>query len=164
LCMGHALLCDRPYNQITLAATHVSHAVRKNEKAIGTQDKDIPTQLKDGIRGFFLEVHPSPTEAASAQLCFISCTVNDGGTLGQTLQVLANFLANNPRELVTIVLDNPGGVETAAITKDFVAAGLDTLSATGPALGDWQTAGQLLDAGKQAVIIAQANVKAPPAW
>ncbi|KAJ1964753.1 hypothetical protein H4R35_007120, partial [Dimargaris xerosporica] len=165
LCNGHALLCDKPFNLITLPATHVSHAVRKDEYSIGTQDKDIQTQLKDGIRGFTLDIHPALSSSSTPQLCFLSCDINDGGSLADTLAIFHDFLTDNVNDIIVIVVSNPGGVSTANIAKAFTGAGLDKFAYTdGPELGDWPTASDIINTGKRLVAFGDKSVGTLPSW
>ncbi|KAJ1960335.1 hypothetical protein IWQ62_004271, partial [Dispira parvispora] len=162
--MGHALLCDRPYNQVTLPATHASHAIRQNEDSIGTQDRDIASQLEDGVRGFFLDVYPSPTDPSVPQLCFISCSISDNGPLVDTLNSFAEFLNNNPQELLTIVVRNPSNMTSAKIAGPFKTAGLDLMAETGPSEGNWATVEDMISRDKRVVILSDKGVTSPPKW
>ncbi|KAJ1925993.1 hypothetical protein IWQ60_004170 [Tieghemiomyces parasiticus] len=163
-CLGSPLLCNVPYNLVTLAGTHASHAVRKDEDSLGTQDKGIKQQLADGIRALYLEVYPSPADSSTAELCFMSCAANDGGTLAATLQVITDFLNAEATEMLTIVVSNPGEVATEVITKEFKAQGLDTIAYVGPALGNWPTVSSLLANGKRIVVFGDKSVASLPSW
>jgi hypothetical protein len=56
-CNGNVLLCDRPFDTITLAATHNSHAAAADGFTFGYQSVGIVPQLEDGIRGFLIDVY-----------------------------------------------------------------------------------------------------------
>lgn len=57
-CNGHPELCDRPFDQVALATTHNSMGAGDiADWMFPNQQKGIPTQLEDGIRGFLIDVH-----------------------------------------------------------------------------------------------------------
>jgi hypothetical protein len=57
-CNGYAALCDRPLNEVALAATHNSMAsVTISSWLFGQQDGTIKQQLNDGIRGFLIDTY-----------------------------------------------------------------------------------------------------------
>ena len=57
-CNGHAELCDRRLNEVSFAATHNSMAAADIATwMFPNQEKGIPAQLEDGIRGFLIDVH-----------------------------------------------------------------------------------------------------------
>jgi hypothetical protein len=56
-CDGHAALCDRPLNEVALPATHNSMSAPLPGFFSSQQDRPIPTQLRDGIRGLLIDTH-----------------------------------------------------------------------------------------------------------
>jgi hypothetical protein len=56
-CNGHAELCDRPLNEVTLAATHNSMSVPLGGWYAALQDRPIADQLDAGIRGLLFDTH-----------------------------------------------------------------------------------------------------------
>lgn len=56
-CEGSLELCDRPFNQVALAATHNAMSVPLPGWYSAEQDAPIPTQLDDGIRGLLIDTH-----------------------------------------------------------------------------------------------------------
>lgn len=55
-CNGYAALCNRPLNEVALAATHNSMASVTNPNwLLGQQDGTVAQQLDDGIRGFLID-------------------------------------------------------------------------------------------------------------
>ncbi|MDX6714172.1 MAG: hypothetical protein QOH30_730, partial [Baekduia sp.] len=55
-CDGHAALCDRPLDEVVLPATHNAMSAGPQWYA-SLQDKPIPGQLADGIRGLLFDTH-----------------------------------------------------------------------------------------------------------
>lgn len=67
-CNGHDQLCGRSLDQIALPATHNSMAVPLPGWFASEQDRPIPAQLTDGIRGLLLDTHyadRSPTASCA---------------------------------------------------------------------------------------------------
>ncbi|MDX2088619.1 MAG: hypothetical protein SFX73_12260 [Kofleriaceae bacterium] len=57
-CNGHGALCSRPLDRVVFAATHNSMASGDQPTwFFPAQESDIRTQLRDGIRGFQIDVH-----------------------------------------------------------------------------------------------------------
>ena len=56
-CNGHDALCDRPLNEVTLAATHNSMSVPLPGWFAALQDRPIADQLDAGIRGLLFDTH-----------------------------------------------------------------------------------------------------------
>jgi len=56
-CNGHDALCDRPLTDVALPATHNSMSVPLPGWFAALQDRPIPDQLQDGIRGLLIDTH-----------------------------------------------------------------------------------------------------------
>ena len=56
-CNGHAELCDRPLDEVTLAATHNSMSVPLPGWFASLQERPIGEQLEDGVRGLLFDTH-----------------------------------------------------------------------------------------------------------
>jgi hypothetical protein len=56
-CNGHEALCDRTLEQVALPATHNSMSVPLPGWYTVLQERPIPDQLRDGIRGLLLDTH-----------------------------------------------------------------------------------------------------------
>jgi hypothetical protein len=56
-CNGHKELCDRSLPQIALPATHNAMSVPLPGWYASEQDRPIPNQLHDGIRGLLIDTH-----------------------------------------------------------------------------------------------------------
>jgi len=56
-CNGHAELCDRPFDQVVLPATHNSMSAPLPGWFSSQQDRPIDRQLEDGVRGFLIDTH-----------------------------------------------------------------------------------------------------------
>lgn len=57
-CNGHPELCDRPLNEVAFATSHNSMSGADIATwMFPNQNKSIPGQLEDGVRGFLIDVH-----------------------------------------------------------------------------------------------------------
>jgi hypothetical protein len=56
-CNGHAELCDRPFDQVALPATHNAMSVPLPGWFSAEQERPIADQLEDGIRGLLIDTH-----------------------------------------------------------------------------------------------------------
>ena len=56
-CNGHAELCDRPLDRVALVATHNAMSVPLPGWFAALQEKPIPGQLEDGVRGLLIDTH-----------------------------------------------------------------------------------------------------------
>lgn len=56
-CNGARELCDRPFDQVALAATHNAMAAPLPNWYFSEQDAPIPDQLADGIRGLLIDTY-----------------------------------------------------------------------------------------------------------
>jgi len=56
-CNGHEALCDRPLDEVALAATHNSMSVPLPGWYSSSHDRPIADQLRDGVRGLLIDTH-----------------------------------------------------------------------------------------------------------
>jgi hypothetical protein len=56
-CNGHSELCERPLNKVTLPSTHNSMSVPLPGWFSSEQERPIPDQLSDGVRGLLIDPH-----------------------------------------------------------------------------------------------------------
>ena len=56
-CEGHAELCDRPLDEVVLAATHNSMSAPGRGWFSSEQERGIGGQLQDGVRGLLFDTH-----------------------------------------------------------------------------------------------------------
>jgi hypothetical protein len=76
-CNGHAALCDRPLDEVTLPATHNAMSVPLPGWYSSLQERPIADQLDDGIRGLLIDTHYADRLANGRTRTVI------GGQLGQ---------------------------------------------------------------------------------
>jgi len=156
LCNGHAELCDRPFDQVTLPCTHNSMSNAEEGWIAPNQQFGITRQLEDGVRGLMLDTHYDfGVPSLCHQFCWLgSLPLVDG------LQRITDFLDDNPDEVVAIIFQDAVTPEDTAAA--FAEAGLDALVYAHDG-GDWPTLGEMIDAGTRLVVGAEAEGP-PPDW
>lgn len=142
-------LCDRTYDKISFPTTHASMAYATPPWDFPAQRKSILQQLDDSIRALMLEVHDV---AGVLTLCLQDCESGSLPLAGQLAQV-QQFLAVNPREVVTLIIDNrvdPSRVASALGDAQLMAF----LHPQAP--GDpWPTLGSLISEGQRLVVFVE---------
>ncbi|KAI9340638.1 PLC-like phosphodiesterase, partial [Pilaira anomala] len=103
-CNGGPSLCSQSYSNITQLITHDSYALSPNIAA--TQDYTIIDQLNDGVRGIKLTAVASLEDPQQINLCHTFCRVLDAGPATESLNLIATWLEQNPKEVVTIMWNN----------------------------------------------------------
>lgn len=188
-CNGGADLCNRRYSDVVYPTTHNGMASVQAGFLGAVQDPDLVGQLDSGIRALMLDVHhwttpaevesflaelrprarealaPFATGARSSRpglwLCHGICQL--GATrLDDALAGVAGWLARNPAEVITIIVQD--GVAPEPIMAAFRVAGLGQYLVRPPAPGrPWPTLGQLIDRGRRLVVFAE-NGDVPGTW
>ena len=154
LCNQHALLCPRAFTDISFLATRSSFAVAgsDNSSQPATQNKDIKTQLDDGVRALNFNLFPDPAGSSSVHVCFPDCTVIDGGSLDAKLHTVASWMNANPRDVITILLENTGGVAAAPVKTAFDNANLSSIALTTDVTTGWPTLGEMISNNQRLVV------------
>ena len=159
LCNGHAALCDRPYDQVVFAATHNAHAA--SDDGFGPLNADqvhgVAQQLEDGVRCLLIDVTYGGDRQTAT--CHGPCGLGSRPHL-EVLGEIAAFLAEEPREVVTIIYEDEA--EKADIIADVTEAGLADLVYAHQG-GDWPTLAEMIEAQTRLVVTAQ-NGGPPPLW
>lgn len=101
---AHAALVDsrdKPFNEYSWVTTHNSY------EKINQNLKEMPAQLKDGVRGFMIDIYPD-TNAVRPELAIKVCHKKlacYGAFSSQLKNEFIPFLKANPSEVVTIFLE-----------------------------------------------------------
>jgi len=151
VCNGHAELCNKPFGQVTFVGAHDSFAVGSNNLA-ANQDYDVTQQLNDGIRMLQNQVLQ---QSDGLHLCHTLCPLYDAGLLVNYLVKVRKWLAQNPNEVVSILLVNINDVPVEKFAEVYNSAGLADVSfvPSAPTLtvDQWPTLGSIIDSGKTLV-------------
>lgn len=156
-CNGRAALCARRYDDVTYATAHNAMSNRDEGWYRPNQRHGIERALADGVRALMLDVHPYRGEL---YLCHQLCEIGRR-PLADALCGLRDFLARNPGEVVSLLIENH--VPDAELARAFADAGLaDALHAQ--RLGDpWPTLGAMVASGRRLVAFVERG-GGDPAW
>jgi len=156
LCNGSADLCGLRFDQLALAGTHNSMSNAEEGWLLPDQQFGLARQLDDGIRGLLLD---TKVWNDGLYLCHNDCALGSI-PLAEALQILTDFLAGNPGEVMTIIFQDDISPEQTAAA--FAAAGLDEFVYTHPG-GSWPLVGEMVAANTRLLVTAEFSGP-PPAW
>lgn len=144
-CNSSPDLCDVPYPSILHLGTHDSAFVRTTENSFSTaanQYFPVKTQLSNGIRLLQNQIH---LEGSDVRLCHTSCGLFDAGPLSDYLSDVAEWLEENPSEVVTLLFANLDKLGPDRLKPLYEKSGLDQLAyiPTG-GLDTWPTLGEMI--------------------
>jgi hypothetical protein len=171
-CNGDPAYCARAYNEMTFAVTHAAMSAPAPDAApslaCATQDLSIGAQLGGGIRALHLEAHVAGggdggeggDSGASVELCLGDCGAGEV-PIASALDALRAFLAVNPREVVTLLID--GAIDAAPLASAIMAAGLDAFALARSPEDPWPTLGAMVASSTRLVVLADVT-GTPPAW
>jgi hypothetical protein len=171
-CNGHAALCDRSFEQLSLPAAHNAMSHAEGGWEWPNQTHGLTRQLEDGIRGLLLDTHywnprshatnsiaPDVPILQQLFLCHKNCNRGAQG-LVEGLGEIARFLRTHPDEVLVIIFQDSIAVEHLAEALD--AAGLRPYVLT-KAQPPYPTLGELIDAGQRLLLLSE-NIEDGPPW
>lgn len=141
-CNNSPSLCSKKYNEVTYLGAHDSAFLRDDStdnSIAGNQYLNATRALDAGLRLLQAQVHD---EDGALQLCHTSCNILDAGPLTDWLSGIADWMGENPSEVVTVLLVNSDDHTADDFGKSFNDSGLSAHSYTPPtteATGDWPT-------------------------
>jgi len=190
-CNGAVELCARRYDEVVQAATHNSMSSPDVVSVWPEHDLGIRAQLDGGIRALLIDTHywtplVSPAQLSAVEpfltaplvatifpslgplraaregtyLCHAHCALGAVPLL-DALREVEEFLADEPNEVVTLIVQDEITVEDTVVA--FAAAELDELVHVHRPDAPWPTLGELIDGGERLVVLAE-NQGPPPAW
>ncbi|KAI7870559.1 PLC-like phosphodiesterase [Spinellus fusiger] len=161
-CNGDVSLCSRSYSNVTYLVTHDSYAVGSNIAA--TQTLSITDQLNQGVRGLkFSAVAPS-SDPAAIHLCHTLCNLLDAGPASKTLDTVAQWLQENPDQVITIMWNNLYDMKATHLAMAYTTSKIAPYIYEHPKDQPWPTLGEMIASGKRVVnfIDSQADEEAVP--
>ena len=161
-CNGYTELCNRSFSDIAYATTHNSFSVGNSIAA--NQDYDIPTQLKDGIRGFMLEANFPANSTTEIDLCHEECALLDHGSANATLTQISNWLDNNPNEVITILWENAGKASAATFNNLYTQSGFIKYAHYQVVGQPWPTLSEMIASGKRVVNFVDTGADPSVQW
>lgn len=148
-CNGHSELCSRKYSNVTQSGHTILHL---SVSCLRTISSSVTEQLNGGVRSLQAQSH---LKDGVIQLCHTSCDLKDAGPLVDYLTTIKTWMDSNPDEVITVLLTNGDGVPVNQFGTDMTTSGLATYAISPekhPALGDWPTLQQLIDAKTRLVM------------
>lgn len=149
-CNNSPELCSKAYNQITHLGAHNSPFVRDATTGFsvsGNQFYNSTIQLNAGVRLLSAQIRKSN---GNIHLCHSSCDLLDAGILSTWLMEIKQWLDNNPREVVTLLLVNADDFLAEEINPHFVASNITdhayVPASKSAALSVWPTLQELISA------------------
>lgn len=145
-CNGHDVLCERAVDEVVFLRSHNSHASEERGYSVFSMNhyEAIPTQLADGVRSLNIDIYE---EDGVLLACHGFCELGQQPLL-EVLDELGTFLAENPREVVLLDVQDEapeGAVQTAIADHGLPLADI--------APGAWPTLGALVDEGTTLVYL-----------
>lgn len=156
-CHTSDALCEKRFDEIAFAMTHNGYS-SEEDAFLGPNHKfGIEQQLKDGVRGFMLDVHK---DQDILKLCHSNCEIGERSLSG-ALASYRTFLADNPRDFIVIIFESyVDGTELAA---GFQEAGLEPYAYAHDPNAIWPTLGELVAADKRLIVFTD-NQGGEPSW
>jgi hypothetical protein len=146
-CNGSPILCSRSLAEIAVLTTHNAMSNHEDGWGAPNQFSPIDQQLKDGVRGLMLDIYD---EDGLLMLCHGVCWAGSL-ELATGLGFIAEFLRENPRELLTLILENYSEAED--LLAAFDSAGLaDQLHLQNPQ-APWPSLQQMIDSKRRLVVL-----------
>jgi hypothetical protein len=156
-CNGYDAYCSLRYDETCFAATHASAANSAEFWQHPVQDQTLREQLNYGIRALMLSIYD---DGGVATVCRGRCDEGNA-PLSVVLADVATFFNENPREVVTLLID--GEFSADRLAEELRATGLDRLALPHTATDDWPTLGNMIDSGRRLVVFAP-TPDTGPAW
>jgi len=156
-CNGHVELCQRPFNEVALPATHNSMSNAADNWWVPNQSFGIARQLEDGVRGLLLDTFYWNDDL---YLCHSNCLL--GSTLlADGLGEIVSFMEQNPREVLVLLFQD--GITAADTATAFVTSGLAPFVHTQYEGEPWPTLAEMIESGRKVVVSAETEGP-PPSW
>ncbi len=182
-CNGSDLLCDRPLDEVSFAATHNSmSAADQPGWRFTQQERGIGPQLEAGIRGLLIDMYYGSQTSRGVQnvpvnkvtdrarpvgigrdiyLCHTICAFGATRAI-DALREVRDFLAGHPREVLLISIEDH--IRSRDVARVFEESGLDPYVWHGPlGRGRLPTLRQMIDRDERVVAMAE-NRSAGVPW
>jgi hypothetical protein len=192
-CLGSVDMCSLRYDQAAYLATHNSMSTTASRFIGPLQDPDLTSQLDEGARALLIDTHTweQPTQIAAKVakdpdfppdlkarlptlisqanpprpglwLCHAVCRAG-AIPLVPTLRSIGAWLAANPSEVVTLIIQND--VSGAQTESAFAEAGLNEMlypPSSDPS-APWPTLGEMVRSNRRLVVFAEVG-SGPAPW
>ncbi|CAZ83507.1 unnamed protein product [Tuber melanosporum] len=151
-CNLYVEFCNRRYSDITYVGAHNSPFTGENNLAVN-QNSDVKAQLNDGIRMLQGQTH---RVNQTIYYCHTRCDLLNAGTLEDYLKTVAEWLRDNPFEVVTILIGNGSFLNVGNYKVPLEKSGLAELAYVPEKqsikIDQWPTLSEMILMGKRAVV------------
>lgn len=148
ICNGHAELCSRAYTAVAFPGDHDSDATVADQFVAADQTGTVASQLAGGIRVLHFEMQQYQGDT---YLCHAVCGIGHTLLLDD-LKVVEAFVAANPTEVVTLLMESQNTTSDQIATA-VNSAGLMPWVHTQAAGAPWPTLGDMIQHGDHLVIM-----------
>lgn len=156
-CNGHAVLCDRRFDEVAYATTHNAMSSEEQRFTGPNQRFALWRQMSDGVRGLMLDVHAARDGTVS--LCHGDCLLG-GFPLVDGLAEIRAFLDCHPAEVMTIIFESY--VPESDIAAAFETSGLvGYVHAQDPGT-PWPTLREMIAGGERLVVFTADSARTLP--
>jgi len=158
-CNGFDSLCNKPFNEVAYATTHNAMSNAEDNWNVFNQYFPMKKQMEDGIRAMMLDTYYDDSvsdgdiddeQENPAYLCHGSCLLGKL-LLSDGLKIIADFLAANPKEVMTLIFESYISAESAK--ESFVESGLINYVYSHDADIGWPTLQEMIDSGQRVVVL-----------
>ncbi|KAF8477039.1 PLC-like phosphodiesterase [Kalaharituber pfeilii] len=157
-CNNSPHLCSVSYGAITHLGTHNSPFLRDHStgfSASGNQYFNVSVQLDAGVRLLQGQLHRA-NNGGEPRMCHSSCSLMDGGTLGDWLTEVKIWLDNHPSDVVTLLIANQDRIPASDLLPSFSKSDTAPLayvpSPAGIKIPKFPTLQTLIDENKRLVV------------
>lgn len=154
-CNGYLSLCDKQYDEMTFVMPHNAHAYTPVYSTLAAnQERDIATQLMDGVRAFTFKTYTTSDAACGPQGVYVYHGFPALGCMlfSEVLQPIKNFMEANPREVITLGIE--GSSPIADMKQVLDNMGLSAYLHVQTFGQPWPTLQEMITSGKRLVIFA----------
>jgi hypothetical protein len=167
-CNQQASHCDRPFNEVVIAASHNSMSAASLDWVLPNQAVAIPEQLAAGVRGLMIDTHygrlrddgvvetddegnvPQDVGPRSTYLCHVYCEL--GATrLVPAFREIRHFLRERPNNV--LLINNEDYIDPASFAKAVERSKLSDYIYRGPT-DVWPTLREMIETKQQIVFLA----------
>jgi len=165
-CNGYSILCTRNFDDVVYPATHNSHANPESgfNNIAENQLANISTQLERGIRYINMDVYDYNDEVwvchGDWDLIIHPCLQSGGEKAQNQLEEVADFLENNPYEVITLAFENY--VDATTMYGEFNNSDLSPYLFSKQGL--WPTLGEMVFANTRLVVMADSENQGYDWW
>lgn len=150
-CNGSVELCDRRFDEVTLAGTHNSMSNAEDGWYVPAQPDGLRAQMEFGVRAMLLDTYEVEGEAF---FCHGTCAL---GSLAMVegLTTVRDFLDDHPDEVMAFIMQDSITFDQTAAA--FTESGLHELVYPHPVGERWPTLGTMIENDRRLVVTAEAG-------